>query len=341
MAEVPDSTRWLPELIDLDFERVSLDNVLRYISEVMPEVSIVVDPDIAASGIDLSTRVVDFKGRAIPLGDVLKAILGADLAYVPKLRYLFVTTMYKMHTNLECKTYALGATCPSPELVSIVQRMVNSVADPYVAPWSDEGGPAAIECSNDMLIVSQTYRGHQRIIELLKQIEDQDEVGQGACESSCESACESMVQMFSAGELTRAWEELRQLIKVAKSYVWIEDAYLNSDVVAMLCENVAEQVPLRVLGPESKPERKSTAWEGAVAYLRRLGTERKENLEVRTTSDVHDRYVYRDGEVWRSSESFKDMAQNRTTKLIPEVNPELLIKEFERRWSAAKQLFPA
>ena len=78
-----------------------------------------------------------------------------------------------------------------------------------------------------------------------------------------------------------------------------------------------------------------------MAWGRRDQRRARASFAVRITSDLHDRYVYRDGRVWRSSESFKDMAAKRTTKLIPEAKPGLLIEEFERRWSAAKRLLPA
>ena len=171
MTGVPDIAKWLSHRIDLDFEKVSLDNVLKYIAQVLPSASIIVDPDIAAAGIDLSTRVVDFTGKAVAVGDVLDTILGADLAYVPRAGHLLITTLDRLHFSLECKTYTVGVTCRWQELLSIVQRTVNNVADRYVAPWSDEGGAAAIEYGNGVLIVTQTYRGHQRIADLLQQLD--------------------------------------------------------------------------------------------------------------------------------------------------------------------------
>ena len=170
MTGVPDSAKWLSLRIDLDFEKVSLDNVLKYIAEVLPSVSIIVDPYVAACGIDLSTRVVDFKGKAVAVGDVLDVILSADLAYVPRAGHLLITTSDRLYFSLECKTYAVGVTCRWPELLRIVQQAVNNVADRYVAPWLDEGGPAAIEYGNGVLVVTQTYRGHQQIAGLLEQL---------------------------------------------------------------------------------------------------------------------------------------------------------------------------
>jgi len=57
------------------------------------------------------------------------------------------------------------------ELVDIIKRTVNNTTNAKVAPWADEGGPAAIEClaTQDavMLIVTQTPEGHEKVTELL------------------------------------------------------------------------------------------------------------------------------------------------------------------------------
>ncbi len=67
------------------------------------------------------------------------------------------------------------------EYVDIVQRAVNNEFDPRVAPWRDEGGPAAIEYMvfnrAQMLIVTQTPHGHERIEELLEALREDSEVG--------------------------------------------------------------------------------------------------------------------------------------------------------------------
>ena len=170
MSSDPDSSKWLSYRIDLDFERTSLDNVLKYMAEVLPSVSIIVDPDIAAAGIDLSIQVVDFKGKAVAVGDVLDMILGSYLAYVPRDGHLFITTTEKLYLSLECKTYTVGVRCPWQELLNVVERTVNNAADRYVARWADEGGTAALEYGNGVLIVTQTYRGHQRIADLLERL---------------------------------------------------------------------------------------------------------------------------------------------------------------------------
>ncbi|MFO8013007.1 MAG: hypothetical protein R6X20_06835 [Phycisphaerae bacterium] len=56
------------------------------------------------------------------------------------------------------------------ELRDLIQRTVNNQSDPNVAAWGDEGGPAAIEYMNGLLIVTQTRIGHDKVSGLLEQL---------------------------------------------------------------------------------------------------------------------------------------------------------------------------
>ena len=216
---VSQTRRRLQERINLDFEKTSLDNVLSYISEVQRDLNIVIDPDISAAGIDMSTRVVDLKVKQVSVESVLHLILGADLGYRVEPGYILVTTREKLQQNLPVVTYPvqdLVATIPDfggeaprfevgdvtqaasqaasggggafgdlfggggvgaeegpagpDELRDLIQRTVNNQSDPNVAAWSDEGGPAAIEYMNGLLIVTQTRLGHEKVSGLLEQL---------------------------------------------------------------------------------------------------------------------------------------------------------------------------
>jgi general secretion pathway protein D len=102
---VSETRRRLGEVLDLDFEKTSLDNVLKYISEVQRGLNIVIDPDITAAGVDLTTRVVDLKVKRVSIESVLGLILGTDLGYKVEAGYLLITTKDKLQQNLPVVTY--------------------------------------------------------------------------------------------------------------------------------------------------------------------------------------------------------------------------------------------
>jgi type II secretory pathway component GspD/PulD (secretin) len=135
--QVSETRRRLSEEIDLDFEKTSLDNVLKYISDVQKGLNIVIDPDIATGGIDLSTRVVDLKVKRISVESVLGLILGADLGYRVEPGYILITTKEKLQQNLPVVTYPVqdlvaeipdfGGEAPRFEVGTVAQAATQAV----------------------------------------------------------------------------------------------------------------------------------------------------------------------------------------------------------------------
>ncbi len=172
----------LKTLVDLDFEKTSLDNVLAYLSEVVPGLNIVIDPDIELAGIDLSTRVVDLKVKAVSVETVLGLVLGFDLGYRIRSNHVLVTPVERLHDGLETRDFDVAELVnriagsagnldyAGEKLRDLVQRTVNNISDRHVAVWGDEGGPASIEFLDGRLIVTQTEQGFRKIAHLLERL---------------------------------------------------------------------------------------------------------------------------------------------------------------------------
>ncbi len=170
----------LQETIDLDFEHTSLDNVLKYISEVKRGLNIVPDPELADLGVDLSARVVDLKVKGVSSEEVLNLILGEDLAYVVEPGYVLVTTRGRAYERLPLGAYRVDDLLSAPdvrdfpdrqELVDILKRNINTMADPNVAPWTDEGGNATVDFLGGLLVIRQTRAGHEQVAALLQALD--------------------------------------------------------------------------------------------------------------------------------------------------------------------------
>jgi hypothetical protein len=100
---VAETRRRLAQEVDVDYEKVSLNNVLAYIGD--RGLSIVIDPAVAAAGIDLSTRPVYLKVKGVSIESVLSLTLGADLGYKVEPGYVRITTRDKLQQNLPVVTY--------------------------------------------------------------------------------------------------------------------------------------------------------------------------------------------------------------------------------------------
>ena len=136
---------------------------------------------------------------------------------------------------------------------------------------------------------------------------------------------------FAKGRVYDAWSTVESILRSALDHVWLEDAHINGDVVALLA-SIPEQLPVRVLTKKF--------YDGADASLRKLGQQRSGWLEVKTTRDIHGRRLFVDDRVWNISESIKDLAGKTASTVIPTDSPDDTAKLrdcFEERWKAAQR----
>lgn len=117
------------------------------------------------------------KADGLSVRAVLGQILGKDLGYIVRPGYVLVTTHEKEYDNLPLITYPIQDLLrPSPvtgrpvdpnALTEALRKTVNQESDSAVAPWADEGGPAASDVVFGHLVVTQTHEGHQRVRQFL------------------------------------------------------------------------------------------------------------------------------------------------------------------------------
>ena len=174
---IVETERLLDEDLRLDLEGTSLDNALKYMSEVKRNLNLVPYPELGAEKIDLATRVVTIKADGLAVKAVLRSILGKDLGYIVRPGYVLITTREKEYGSLPIITYPIqdllrpssttGRPADPTALIEALRKAVNQNNDSAVALWADEGGPAASEVKNGHLIVNQTYEGHQKVRQFL------------------------------------------------------------------------------------------------------------------------------------------------------------------------------
>ena len=100
--------RLLAEPIDVVFQNTPLALVLVSLGEAKPGLAIRIDPEIAASGIDLTARKVTLKVKQVAAGAVLDIALSSDLMYKVDADGILVTTRDKIAENLVLVAYKVG-----------------------------------------------------------------------------------------------------------------------------------------------------------------------------------------------------------------------------------------
>jgi len=164
----------LQKKIDVNFEYLSLYQVLKQLEITQPDLKFVIDPDIAASGHDITTRVVNFQQNQASIETILKNILGKDLGYKVKPGFILITTREQLMRNLFCAVYSVKTPVNIIDWCQEIKKKVNSDSDLEIAAWSDNANGSALIDFMEInqlkyaLIISQTPSGHKRISELVR-----------------------------------------------------------------------------------------------------------------------------------------------------------------------------
>lgn len=175
----------LKKPIDVTFDATPLDEALKVIGE-KAGVAVLPDPDLQAAGIDVSRRCVTLALEQVSAGEVLDLLLLSDLGYLVRPDCVLVTTRDAVFRELSVVIYPVADVLPRQdlegdagweELVGVLRRNVNNMSDRSVAAWEDEGGPAAVNFLGGALIVAQTHRGQERVMQFLTMLRQARERG--------------------------------------------------------------------------------------------------------------------------------------------------------------------
>lgn len=112
----------------------------------------------------------------------------------------------------------------------------------------------------------------------------------------------------SKGKVFEYFDELRKVIELGRNDLLFVDPYLDADFVSRYMPFVASGVKVRLLGRE-----KISA---LVAAVNTYSQQNPISVSVRSSSQLHDRYLIVDGAgCYQSGASFKDGAKNAGTTL--------------------------
>jgi hypothetical protein len=127
------------------------------------------------------------------------------------------------------------------------------------------------------------------------------------------------------------FDELRKTIELASREVFFVDPYLDAEFVSRYLPHVRIEVTIRLLTSDKKL---STLLPAVDLFSKQNGRA----VNVRSTSGLHDRYVFIDkGSCYQSGASFKDGAKwapTTLTQITDAFNP--VWETYEKLWAAAK-----
>jgi len=110
-------------------------------------------------------------------------------------------------------------------------------------------------------------------------------------------AAQSEQMFFRAGQEHNAFVQIRDLVKTAKVHITIVDSYVD-DTLWSLLGNVDGSTEIRILSSHMKGD---FTIEG-----KKFAAQHGNTVQIRQTSNYHDRFIVADDRCWHLGASIKD-----------------------------------
>jgi len=171
--------------IDADFEDTPISAALQYVAAWDPPLKVVLDPYVGSVWFRFALSApISLQVKGMPRAILLNRLLGEKLAYEVHPEFVLVTwpVLARNLPPLRRILYVIPDLTRSEEhdygwdLIDAICSEVNQQDDPRVEAWTDEGGPAYIECFRGVLIVSQSPAAQKQIAELLNRLRQESGV---------------------------------------------------------------------------------------------------------------------------------------------------------------------
>lgn len=136
--------------------------------------------------------------------------------------------------------------------------------------------------------------------------------------------------VVARGQVFDYFDSVRKVIEQAGSDVLFIDPYISAEFVSTYLPHVSPAAKIRLL---TTAKRLNTV----VPALRLFAQQRGGAAELRTDENLHDRYVFIDGqEGYQSGASFKDGARNAPTALTQVIDTFAAVyRTYETAWNSA------
>ncbi len=102
------------------------------------------------------------------------------------------------------------------------------------------------------------------------------------------------------------YKDILNMMKNAKNEVFIVDPWVDESLFALFVEHIPIDANVRILTKQPQ---------GAFLDVGRK-LSKKRSLEIATSTQIHDRYVFTDNKCWTIGSSLKDAAKNKPTTII-------------------------
>lgn len=138
--------------------------------------------------------------------------------------------------------------------------------------------------------------------------------------------------IYSKGYAYDFYKDIKEILRPAAKEVSLCDSYVGEELVTLYFDSLRDKVEIRIriLTSDQETHEKEKFFEIA----KKFALLPNKMLEVRVSSDCHDRMIFVDEEAWVCGSAFKD-AGKKPTYLIKVKNAKGLKSIFDHMWAQA------
>lgn len=139
--------------------------------------------------------------------------------------------------------------------------------------------------------------------------------------------------IYAKGYAYDFYKDIKGILQRASTKVAICDSYVGEELVTLYFDSLSDNIDIRILTSDQKNREKEKFLEIAKKYAEQPG----KKLEVRVSSDCHDRMIFVDDSGWVCGSALKDVGK-KPTYLIRIRNVNALRSIFDSMWAQAVKL---
>jgi hypothetical protein len=136
--------------------------------------------------------------------------------------------------------------------------------------------------------------------------------------------------VYEPGEEYNFYRDLTSIIQAATRDILFVDAYLDEDLFNLYVSKIPSTLNVRILTNNVRPNVNTVARMFA----------KKQQIQLRSSSDIHDRHIFIDQRGWAFGQSIKDAATKKPTYMIELNGPALKATKdiHDQIWAAATSI---
>ena len=119
---------------------------------------------------------------------------------------------------------------------------------------------------------------------------------------------------------------MKAVLEMATKEIFIIDPYINAEMFDVYAGSIPRSVSFRLLTNNANTSSAVLSLEQKYATGR--------NLQVRSSTSIHDRVLFADNRVWLCGQSLKDAAKKKPTYIVEHDEP-LMRRIYEDVWAGA------